>query len=242
MNRPNNVEVVFTPEMYPNFENEEANVVIIDILRATSAICTAFENGVDEMIPVPSIEKARKRKEEGYIVAAERDGNVLDFADFGNSPFNFTEDRVKGKQIAYSTTNGTRAIHTAKGSNMVIIASFINLSAVVNLLAKENRDVIILCAGWKGKFCLEDTLCAGAIAEQLLASGSFNTICDSAKASVDLWKLAQPNLLKYVDKVAQRERLQRLGLDDVIEYCHTPDSSDKIPVYKNDRLIEISNL
>jgi 2-phosphosulfolactate phosphatase len=242
MNRPNNVEVVFTPEMYPNFKNEEANVVIIDILRATSAICTAFENGVDEMIPVPSIEKARKRKEEGYIVAAERDGNVLDFADFGNSPFNFTEDRVKGKQIAYSTTNGTRAIHTAKGSNMVIIASFINLSAVVNLLSEENRDVIILCAGWKGKFCLEDTLCAGAIAEQLLASDSFNTICDSAKASIDLWKMAQPDLLKYVDKVAQRERLRKLGLDDVIEYCHTPDSSDKIPMYKNDRLIDFNNL
>jgi len=242
MSSPNKVEVVFTPEMYPNFENKEANVVIIDILRATSAICTAFENGVKEMIPVPAIEEARKRKEEGYVVAAERDGNVLDFADFGNSPFNFTPERVKGKKVAYSTTNGTRAIHIAKGSYLVLIASFINLSAVVNLLKENQRDVILMCAGWKGKFCLEDTLCAGAIAEKLIYFFSFETVCDSTKASIDLWKLAKKDLLKYVNKVAQRSRLRQLGLDDVIEYCHTPDSSVKVPVFKDGRIINYSDL
>ena len=228
-----NLEVVFTPEMFKYFENPNANVVVVDILRATSAICTAFKNGVSEMIPVPTLDEARKYKQQGYIVAAERDGNVLDFADFGNSPYNFTPERVKDKKVAYSTTNGTKAIHIAKDSQMVIIGAFINLSAVANLLIENEKDVIILCAGWKGKFCLEDTLFAGALSEKLLDSNKFQTICDSTKAAVDLWKLAKPDIITYVDKVAQRERLKKLGLDDVIEYCHTPDSAKEIPIYQN---------
>jgi len=233
-----NLEVVFTPEMFKYFENPEANVVVVDVLRATSAICTAFKNEVSEMIPVPSLEEARKYKQQGYIVAAERDGNVLDFADFGNSPYNFTPERVKNKQVAYSTTNGTKAIHIARNSQMVIIGSFINLSAVANLLINKEKDVIILCAGWKGKFCLEDTLFAGALSEILLDSNKFQTICDSTKASVDLWSLAKPDIISYVDKVAQRKRLKKLGLDDVIEYCHTPDSAEEIPVYQNGKIKE----
>jgi 2-phosphosulfolactate phosphatase len=236
MDKQQNLEVVFTPEMFQYFENPEANVVVVDILRATSAICTAFKNDVSKMIPVPSLEEARKYKEEGYIVAAERDGNVLDFADFGNSPFNFTRERVSGKEVAYSTTNGTRAIHKAKNSQMVIIGSFINLSAVADLLIEQKKDVIILCAGWKGKFCLEDTLFAGALAEILMNSNQFQTICDSTKASMDLWSMAKPDLLTYVDKVAQRERLRKLGLDDVIEYCHTPDSAEEIPFYRDGKI------
>ena len=236
MNKQQNLEVVFTPEMFQYFENPEANVVVVDILRATSAICTAFKNDVSRMIPVPSLEEARKYKEKGYIVAAERDGNVLDFADFGNSPFNFSRERVSGKEVAYSTTNGTRAIHMARNSQMVIIGSFINLSAVADLLIEKQKDVIILCAGWKGKFCLEDTLFAGALAEILMNSNQFQTICDSTKASMDLWSMAKPDLLTYVDKVAQRERLRKLGLDDVIEYCHTPDSAIEIPVYRDGKI------
>jgi 2-phosphosulfolactate phosphatase len=236
MDKQQNLEVVFTPEMYQYFENPEANVVVVDILRATSAICTAFKNDVSKMIPVPTLDEARKYKEKGYIVAAERDGSVLDFADFGNSPYNFTRERVSGKDVAYSTTNGTRAIHMARNSQMVIIGSFINLSAVANLLIEKKKDVIILCAGWKGKFCLEDTLFAGALAEILMNSNQFQTICDSTKASIDLWSMAKPDLLSYIEKVAQRDRLRKLGLDDVIEYCHTPDSAREIPVYRNGKI------
>jgi len=233
MNARKNLEVVFTPEMFKHFENPEANVVVVDILRATSAICTAFKNGVAQMIPVPSLEEAKKYKDKGYIVAAERDGNVLDFADFGNSPYNFTPENVTGQEVAYSTTNGTKAIHIARNSQMVIIGSFINLSAVANLLIEKNKDVIILCAGWKGKFCLEDTLFAGALAEMLLASDQFETICDSTNGAMDLWSIAKTDIISYLDKVAQRHRLKKLGLDDVIEYCHTPDSATDIPVYQD---------
>ena len=227
------LEVVFSPDLFKYYENPRANVVIVDILRATSAICTAFQNGVSQIIPVPTREEARKYKQKGYLVAAERDGRVLDFADFGNSPFNFTSERIGGKNVVYSTTNGTKAIHSARHNNMVVIASFLNLSAVAELLIEQQNDVLILCAGWKGKFSLEDTVFSGALAEKLLNSGKFHTICDSVTASLDLWNLAKVDIMKYIDKVAQRERLRKLGLDDVLEHCHTADSTNQIPVFHN---------
>jgi len=227
------VEVVFSPALYSYFESSKANTVVVDILRATSAISTAFMNGVDKVIPVPSQKEARDFKQKGYLVAAERDGRVLDFADFGNSPFNFTRERIQGKQVAYSTTNGTKAVHMASKSKNVLIASFLNLTAVAEWLTEKDDDVLILCAGWKGKFSLEDTLFSGALVEKLLASGRFYTICDSATASLDLWSLAKTDVMGYIEKVAQRERLRKLGLDDVLEYCHTPDLSEHIPVFRN---------
>ena len=238
----NKLEVIFSPDLFKHYENPKANVVIVDILRATSAICTAFENGVEQIIPVPTREEARIYKEEGYMVAAERDGKVLDFADFGNSPYNFTKENIGGKKVAYSTTNGTKAIHQARYNNMVVIGSFLNLSAVANLLVEKQNDVLILCAGWKGKFSLEDTVFSGALTEKLLDSGKFYTICDSATASLDLWNLAKTDIMKYVDKVAQRERLRKLKLDDVLEYCHTSDSSEKVPVFQNGVIEEYRKL
>lgn len=231
------IEVCFTPALFENFRNPGAIVVTVDILRATSAIVTAFMNGVERIIPVGTIDEARAYKEKGYMVAAERDGKVKDFADFGNSPFNFTSKRVNGKEIVYSTTNGTRAIQLAGDHHQVLVGAFLNIKAIEEHLKLKNREVIILCAGWKNKFNLEDTLFAGALVERMLNTSDYTTICDSSKAALDLWQLAKMDLLKYIDKVAQRTRLKKLGLDDVIEYCHTFDLTRKIPVLKEDYLI-----
>ncbi len=225
-----NIEVCFSPALFENFRNPLAIAVITDILRASSAIVTAFENGVERIIPVGTLEEARMYKEKGYMVAAERDGIVRDFADFGNSPFNFSPERISGHQIVYSTTNGTQAIHVASECHRVLIGAYLNFSAVFNWLCTQERDVIILCAGWKNKFNLEDSLYAGALAEKLIASGLYRTICDSTLASMDLWEKARHDLMGYIDKVAQRERLRRNKLDDVIEYCHTFDTTGVIPV------------
>jgi len=224
------IEVCFSPALYKYFENKEAIVVIVDILRASSAICTAFMNGVKQIIPVASLEEARQYKERGYLVAAERDGIVRDFADFGNSPFNFTPERVKGERIVYSTTNGTQVINLAAPSYKVIIGSFLNFTAVNNYATAEGKDVLILCAGWKNKFNLEDTLFAGAMADYLLSGDQFSTICDSTLAAIDLWSIARNDITGYIDKAAQRHRLKKNGLDDVLEYCHTYDLTAIIPV------------
>lgn len=238
----NKVEVCFSPALYEIYENREATVVVTDILRASSAIVTAFMNGVNNIIPVGTLEKAKELKDKGYMVAAERDGIVRDFADFGNSPYNFTPERVKGRDIVYSTTNGTQAIELASSGAQVLIGAYLNITALANYIVEQDRDLLVLCAGWKNKFNLEDTLFAGALAEKLLEHDHFYTICDSTVASLDLWSLAKDDLMGYIEKVAQRERLRKNKLDDVIEYCHTPNVTSVIPVLKEKYLVELANL
>jgi 2-phosphosulfolactate phosphatase len=232
-----NLEVCFSPALYELYHNPEAVVVVVDILRATSAICTAFMNGARYIIPVGSLEEARVWKEKGHLVAAERDGIVLDFADFGNSPYNFTPERVREHDIVYSTTNGTNAIHKAAGSYAVGVGSYLNLGALTEWLKRNDRDVVILCAAWKDKFSLEDALFAGALSYHLLQSGFYTSICDSVNASLDLWEMARDNVHQYILKAAQKERLAKNGLDDVIEFCHTPDLTNIVPVLSGDRLV-----
>jgi len=231
------VEVCFSPALFTGYENAGAVAVVVDILRASSAIVTAFENGVDRIIPVGTLEEAKEYKDRGFMVAAERDGIVRDFADFGNSPYNFTPGRVGGKQIVYSTTNGTQAIHMANTCHRVAIGAYLNFTALCRWIMDQGRDVIILCAAWKNKFNLEDSLFAGAVVQYLLKQQNYSTICDSALASADLYNLARKDLLAYVDKAAQRHRLKKNKLDDVIGYCHTFDLSTKVPVLKDNYLM-----
>jgi 2-phosphosulfolactate phosphatase len=231
------LETCFSPELYEPERHAGSIVIIIDILRATSAICTAFENGASSIIPVGTITEAQEYKRRGYLVAAERDGFVLDFADFGNSPFNFTREKVSGKTIAYSTTNGTGIINMAVLAGDIIIGSFLNLSAIVKWLSEHDKNVVLFCAGWKGRFNLEDTICAGAIAERLLATSLYSTICDSTIASVDLWSIAKNDVYEYIEKVAQRTRLRDKKLDDCIEFCLQQDFTAAVPVLKNGILV-----
>jgi 2-phosphosulfolactate phosphatase len=231
------LETCFSPALFEPDGHNNSIVVIIDILRASSAIVTAFANGAAAIIPVADIKEAKEYKSMGYLVAAERDGYVLDFADFGNSPFNFTKEKVQGKTIVYSTTNGTGIITLSKSAFMTVIGSFLNIGALNRWLIKQEKDVLIFCAGWKNRFNIEDTVCAGAIAEELMATGLYSTICDSTNAAIDLWSLASPDLKGYIEKAAQRTRLKDKNLDDCIDFCLTSDFTDKIPVMNNGILV-----
>ncbi|MBN1131480.1 MAG: 2-phosphosulfolactate phosphatase [Bacteroidales bacterium] len=233
------VEVCYSPALYPYYENREAVVVVTDVLRASSAIVTAFMNGVRKIIPVGSLEEAKAYKAKGFMVAAERDGIVRDFADFGNSPFNFTRKQIAGREIVYSTTNGTRAIHLASSGEQVLIGAYLNLTALVQYVINSDRDLLILCAGWKNKFNLEDTLFAGALAGKILENNNYQTICDATLGAVDLFELARNDMMNYMEKVAQRHRLKKNNLDDVIAYCHTPDLTDIIPVLEKNYLVAV---
>jgi 2-phosphosulfolactate phosphatase len=232
------LEACFSPAMFMPDENRDSIVVVIDVLRASSAICTAFANGASAIIPVADANEAKDYKSRGYLVAAERDGYILDFADFGNSPFNFTKEKIAGRTIVYSTTNGTGIINLASASYLTVIGSFLNISALTEWLIKQDRDIMLFCAGWKNRFNIEDTVCAGAMAERLMETDLYSTICDSTIAAMDLWSLAKTDLPGYIEKVAQRTRLRDKGLDDCIQFCITNDFTRKIPVMKNGILVD----
>ena len=237
---PLTIEVCFSPKLYGfKLTKENFVVVIVDILRATTSICAAFDHGVEKIISVGGVEEARKYKEKGYIVACERDGKVLDFADVGNSPSDFLDDAFKGKTIAYSTTNGTKAINLAADADKIVIGSFTNLSALAGWLANQNKNIVILCAAWKNLFNLEDSLFAGALSEKILEHKDFQTECDSVKASVDLWSLAKKNLAEYLSKSSHRNRLKHLVSKEDFIYTVTLDSNIVIPILNKNYLENI---
>jgi len=225
------ITVCFTPAQFPYYEHEGCNAVAIDILRATTSICTAFMNGAKEVIPISTVDELKIHTGTEYLIAAEREGIKLDFADIGNSPYYFTRDVVEGKTIAYSTTNGTHTINLAVQCHRAAIGAFINLSAVCRWLEAGERDVFLLCAGWKGRFNLEDSVFAGAMAQKLIDTGKFTTRCDSALAAMDLWSIAKPDLMGYIRKAAHYERLHKIGAADAIPYCLKLDLTDIVPVY-----------
>lgn len=235
------IEVCFSPLFYPLYDKENIMVVVTDIFRASTAIVAAFDNGVKGIIPVKDIHESEAYKAKGFIVAGERDGKKLACADFGNSPFNFMDPSLRGQTIVLNTTNGTQAIETvSRGHHPLAIGAFTNLDAVAEYAASQQKNLVIYCAGWKNRFSLEDTLFAGALTQRLIQGypGLFHTICDSAIAAADLWQLAQPDLMGYIQKAAHRHRLQKMGLDEVIPYCLSLNVTEVVPVLQNHELVK----
>src|SRR5580698_3214274 len=169
----NDLHVCLSPALLSLYNVPEYIVVIVDIFRATSSICYGIENGAEAIIPVAEVDECAAYRDKGthYLIAAERDGSVVEGFDFGNSPFSYTKEKVSGKTVVLTTTNGTQALHLSRSAKKVVIGSFLNLTALCNWLKDQHDDVLLVCAGWKNNFNLEDTIFAGAVADQLIPAG-----------------------------------------------------------------------
>ena len=233
------IEVCYTPQAYNLFHKDDAIVVVIDVFRATSAIVTAFYNGVSKMIPVATVQEAKEYQANGFMAAAERDGEMMEGFELGNSPFGYMNNKVKGKTIAISTTNGTQAIEASRRASKIIVGSFLNLDAVCNYLLDQKKDVILVCAGWKNKFNLEDTLFAGAVVDKLTSTSDFGIECDSAIASKHLYNLAKDDLYSFLGTSSHRNRLAKLDLERDIKYCLTLNLCPVIPVMEGKYLVKM---
>lgn len=234
------VEVCFTPGMFELFKADYEIVVVIDVLRATSAMCAAFDNGIKSIIPVPTVEEAMEYKKKGFLAGAERKGQIVEGFDFGNSPFSYMNEDFKGQDVVLSTTNGTRALDIAKDAETVVVGSFLNLDALCEWLVDQDKNVLCLCSGWQDKFNLEDTICAGAISEYLLDSGKFRSDEDSSVAAKYLFKSAKDNYFGYLKSSSHRRRLKNLNLNEDVKYCLTPNQSRVIPILKDGKLVALN--
>src|ERR1044071_3384817 len=160
------IEVCVSPEMMHLYDVTDKTVVVVDILRATSCMATAFAHGVDCIVPVADLEECRAMRNKGYITSGERNGEKVEGFDKGNSPFEYMEE-IRGKKIAFTTTNGTQAISKSIAARDVVIGAFLNLTAIANYVKTSPNNILVVCAGWKGKVNMEDTLFAGALVEKL---------------------------------------------------------------------------
>ncbi len=239
MDNRKHVEVCFTPSEYAYYKDEFEIVVVIDVLRATSAMCAAFDNGIKAIIPVPTVEEAREYQQKGYLAGAERKGQIVEGFDFGNSPYSYMREEFKDKEVVLTTTNGTKSLDEAKDAETVVVGSFLNMTALSKWLAEQEKNVLCLCSGWQDKFNLEDTICAGAISDYLLSTGKFTSDEDSSIAAKYLYLSAKDNYFGYLKSSSHRRRLKNLNLNEDIKYCLTPDQTDVIPILRDGKLVKL---
>ncbi|MFD2248209.1 2-phosphosulfolactate phosphatase [Pontibacter ruber] len=231
------IDVCYSPELLHLYDLKGKAVVAVDVLRATSTMVTAFAHGAADIIPVMQLEECRTFGEKGCLTAAERDGIKAEGFDLGNSPFGYMNGNIEGRTIAITTTNGTRAIRLSEEADEIIVGSFLNLQAVAQHLKELQLDVLVVCAGWKGKFNLEDTLFAGALVERL--QYEFESENDATLASLYLYHTAKADLLAFLRQSSHVRRLENLEIHKDIEFCLRHDEYDVLPVWKEDRLVDL---
>ena len=225
------IDVCFSPRLYPLYHQPENIVVVVDVFRATSTIAIAFQEGVRSIRPVATVEEAKEYKEKGWLVGAERNVKICEFADFGNSPFDYTSQNIKGKDLIFTTTNGTKDIMQAKDACHVVTGAFVNLQAVAGYCAKQQRNVVVLASGWKERINLEDTLFGGALVALLTSSAQrCRPAGDAARIALDMWNEHKHNLNTYIRQSEHYRRLHTNGLDKEAAYCLTMNCATAIPV------------
>jgi len=229
-----------SPALLHLYDISNSVVVVIDILRATSTITTALYNGAKEVIPVDSVSRCIEiGKHVSGITAGERDGKIAEGLSYGNSPFEYPEEFIKGKTLVLTTTNGTKLLHMAldKGAKEIIIGAFTNLSSVCNHLLEMKKDVMLACAAWKDRVNLEDTLFAGAVVSKV--KEHFDINCDSSHMAESLYNLGKSDLYEFLKRndASHYHRLTGFGLEEDIRYCLTEDVADVLPVYIDGKLI-----
>jgi len=213
------------------------NTVVIDVLRATTVISAALDNGAKEIIPVGTIEFAMKISGDAFgghrLLGGERNTKKIDGFNLGNSPLEYVKEVVDSKSIILYTTNGSKAIVRAKFSENLITCSFYNLNAVADYIVKMNKDFEILCAGDNGRFSLEDTVCAGKLISEIIKLKEEIELTDSARASIALNKSFGRSITKMFSESEHGRKLIDNGFKEDISFCAKLSKSDIIPSYKD---------
>lgn len=229
------IDVCLSPELIHLYNVRDKVVVVVDILRATSCMVTAFEHGVESITPIADAQDCENMKLKGYVISGERNGHKIPGFDKGNSPFEYMDNSIKGLKIAFTTTNGTLAIEKSKGAKQILIGSFLNLSSITRYLLMNDHNILVVCSGWKGKINLEDSLFAGALVDKL--KKHIEPDCDAPIVAQQLYLAAKDNMEKFLSSSSHVKRLNRLNIHEDIKFCLTPDQYHVIPVLKRDKLV-----
>jgi 2-phosphosulfolactate phosphatase len=230
------IDICFSPALYDEYRREKNLVVVIDLFRATTVIVTALENGAEAIRPVAEIQDASIYARQGYLTAGERNGYQLDDFDLGNSPLEFKSEKIQGKKIAMTTTNGTQAFAAARNDE-TIAAALLNFSAVIDYIKKSSKDVLLLCSGWTMKMNIEDTLLAGALANDLLQEDSFYSTSDSIAIANALLNAAGDDWVDYILESSPRLKGKYDMLKDDMAWAMQKDYANIVPTLIGNKLI-----
>lgn len=236
-----NLDVFLVPESVPEEALKGKVVVVIDVLRASSTIVTALQNGARAIVPVADMAAAGKLAEhldtETGLLGGERGGKRIEGYQVGNSPFEYTPEVVKNRTVILTTTNGTRALTLAKGAAAVVVGCFLNAGRVVEFVRERNQDTVLLCSGWEGRVSLEDTLCAGLLLHQLWEHREPSDISDDAHIAYAMYRADKNRLRRTIFHCDHGRRLVGLGAQADIDYCIQIDAVPALPIYRDSRLV-----
>lgn len=231
------LDVFFSAGSFQEGELRNKTVVVIDVLRASSTIVTALMNGAKGVIPVLDMSEASKISQninsKNYLLCGEKDGKKIQGYDLGNSPLEYTKEKIGGKTLIFNTTNGTRAIKKAAGAANIYIASFLNVGAVADLLRAEQDDVILVCAGWKGRLSFEDMLLAGNIIHLLNDGQPEEDAADGVKVAAGLFEKYGSDILSGIHHSNHASRLKSIIGSQDIDYCCQIDIYNDVPLLKD---------
>ena len=232
--------VYHTPESTPTDSLPDC-AVVIDVLRATTTIATALDAGAEAVLAFSNIEELKRQSDscpqDKRIRAGERGGTKVEGFDLGNSPLDCTPQVVKDKRLFLTTTNGTRALQRVAKSPQVIAAAQVNRLAAVNyILETQPETVWMVGSGWQGDYSVEDTACAGAIAQSILQQSDSPLIDlfgnDEVIGAIALYEHWKDNLLNVFRQCSHGQRLLRLDGEEDIKYCSQTDILSVLPIQK----------
>ena len=227
-----NIKFFATLEQVEKNSLQNATVVVIDVLRASSTIVAALESGVERIIPIADVETAsrlvRPAERDKKLLAGERKCLRVPGFDLSNSPGEFTPARVRGKTLVLTTSNGTRAIATAAKAGRIVICALTNLPAVAAALRGES-EIVVLCCGAEGTIAAEDLLCGGLLLNSLESTGAPEALPDAARIARDIAEHAGSDIEAFMRRSDQGRKHVELGFESDVVFCSRVGVSSCVP-------------
>lgn len=215
------------------------NVVVIDVLRASSVMVTALANGANAFIPVSTVDEARQKAvmlhDEEILLCGERDTKTIDGFHLGNSPQAYTQDNVAGKTLIFTTSNGTRALNRLEKAAEVFIGSFLNTEALVNRFLRLD-NVVLVCSGTNNNFSMDDAMCAALFIDEIIKKKAV-ILSDLSITLLKAFQKERGDLHLLLKDCYHLNLLKRNGFGDDVEYCLQKSISNMVPEMKNGRII-----
>ena len=236
-----NIDLCFTAQKLTPSLVYGKNVIVLDVFRTSSTIIMALYQGATKILPALNAQTARQLKKEtpSSVLGGEINCLKIKGFDLGNSPLEYTPEKIKNKIVILTTTNGTTTIHQAKEAANIYIGSFLNASALVRKLETDKNDLLLACAGTQGEYSLEDVCCAGYFLH-LLKNTVKPFLNDKALSALALYHSFQKNLPYYLSRSKNGRTLLSKGYWLDIEFCCAQNFLPTIPIYSDSAIIDIS--
>ncbi|MFA5026418.1 MAG: 2-phosphosulfolactate phosphatase [Candidatus Methylomirabilota bacterium] len=230
-----NLDVLLLPAELPARRRSERVAVVVDVIRATTTIVTAFQHGCRSIRPVASADEARAARalQPGALLAGERGGARIEGFDLGNSPREFAAGAAAGRDVILNTSNGTKTLRAVETGRRVATAAFLNRAAVGDWLVREGEDALIVCSGYEGIFSMEDAVCAGGIADRAAEGTPSVVLGDGAAACRLLWDRHRHDLAGLLPRTGWGRQIVAIGLGGDLEVCARLDVAAEVPVLRD---------